>query len=63
LIDSSQKSIDMKLKSETLGLQAPSGIQVDAAFDLKPGKYVVRLVVRDSEGQMMAARNAGVDIP
>jgi hypothetical protein len=32
-------------------------------FDVAPGNYVIRLVVRDSEGQNMAARNGVVDIP
>ena len=33
------------------------------SFDVAPGSYVVRLVVRDSEGQTMAARNGVVEIP
>jgi hypothetical protein len=33
------------------------------SFDVAPGSYVIRLVVRDSEGQTMAARNRVVEIP
>jgi hypothetical protein len=36
---------------------------VKSSFDVKPGSYMVRLVVRDTEGQMMAAANGAVDIP
>jgi hypothetical protein len=36
---------------------------VKTSFDTQPGKYLLRLVVRDSEGQMMAARNGIVEIP
>jgi hypothetical protein len=32
-------------------------------LDIKPGSYLVRLVVRDSEGQTMSARNGVVEIP
>jgi hypothetical protein len=30
---------------------------------MKPGAYLVRLVVRDAEGQQLTAENAGVRIP
>jgi hypothetical protein len=39
------------------------GLTVKASFDVKAGKYLVRQVVRDSEGSQMAARNGAVDIP
>jgi len=29
----------------------------------KPGTYLVRLVVRDVQGELMSAANAAVDIP
>jgi hypothetical protein len=56
------KTIEMKLKDETLE-RLNSGITVKSNFDVKPGTYLVRLVVRDTEGQMMAATNGAVDIP
>jgi hypothetical protein len=34
-----------------------------SSFDIKPGTYLVRLVVRDAEGAQMAARNGAVSIP
>jgi len=40
-----------------------SGIENSTDFTLKPGKYLVRLVVRDSEGASMSEQSAGVDIP
>jgi uncharacterized protein (DUF2141 family) len=40
-----------------------TGLTLKSSFDLKPGKYMVRQVVRDSEGSQMAARNGAVDIP
>jgi hypothetical protein len=52
----------MRLKDETLArLSGP--ITVKTSFDVKPGSYLVRLVVRDTQSQMMAAENGAVDIP
>jgi VWFA-related protein len=59
----SEKSIQMRLKDETLEHKLGSGITVRSIFDVKPGSYVVRLVVRESEGEMMAATNGAVEIP
>jgi hypothetical protein len=36
---------------------------VQETFDIASGRYVVRVVVRDSEGSTMAARNGTVNIP
>jgi hypothetical protein len=40
-----------------------TGVTMKAGFDVKPGKYMIRQVVRDSEGAQMAARNRAVPIP
>jgi VWFA-related protein len=58
-----QKVIEMRLLDPTLQKLLNSGITVRTNFDVAPGSYVIRLVVRDSEGQTMAARNGVVEIP
>lgn len=58
-----QKNVAMHLKAETFDARLAAGINVRISFDVKPGRYLLRLVVRDSEGQMMSARNGIVDIP
>ncbi len=58
-----QKTLEMRLRDQTLEKLATSGITVRTDFSVKPGKYMIRLVVRDSEGQMLSARNGTVDIP
>jgi len=58
-----EKVVEMKLLDPTLQKLLDSGITVRTSFDVAPGNYVIRLVVRDSEGQTMAARNGVVDIP
>jgi len=57
-----QKPLTFQLKDETLAKRLDSGIRLKATFDVKVGSYAVRVVVRDSEGQMMAAENTAVDI-
>ena len=57
------KTIEMRLKEETLEKRLASPITVRSSFDLTPGSYFVRLVVRDTEGQTMAAINGAVEIP
>lgn len=61
-VTATSKTIAMKLRDETLARLA-SGITVRTSFDVKPGTYVIRLVVRDTEGQTMTAENGAVDIP
>ena len=63
LLTSIQKTVEMRLKEETFDAKLAQGLNVKTSFDVQPGKYVLRLVVRDSEGQMMSARNGIVDIP
>jgi VWFA-related protein len=58
-----QKVVELRLLDTTLEKVLNSGITVRTNFDVTPGSYVIRLVVRDSEGQTMAARNGVVEIP
>jgi len=58
-----EKILEMKLRDATLQRLDRSGITVKSSFEVKPGNYLVRLVVRDKEGELMAARNGAVVIP
>jgi VWFA-related protein len=62
-ITGSQKLVEMRLKDATLERPSASGFTIRTTFDVKPGAYLVRLVVRDAEGQQMAAQNGTVEIP
>jgi VWFA-related protein len=57
------KTLEMRLKDDTLETKLQTPITLKTSFDVKPGSYLLRLVVRDSEGQAMAAQNAVVEIP
>ena len=58
-----EKLVKMRLLDASIERLGHTGFVVKSTFDLKPGKYLVRQVVRDSEGAQMAARNGIVIIP
>ena len=58
-----EKIVEMRLLDATLDRLGRSGISIKSSFDVKPGSYLVRLVVRDAEGELMAAKNGAVVIP
>jgi VWFA-related protein len=59
-----EKIVQMRLLDTTVDRlkQAPP-IKVTSSFDVKPGSYLIRLVVRDAEGKLMATENGAVEIP
>jgi len=58
------KTVELRLKDETVQKLADGRpITIRTPFDVHPGKYVVRLVVRDAEGKLMSAENSVVEIP
>ena len=54
--------LELRLRDETLAGRLAQGISVKSAFDVTPGTYFVRLVVRDSEGQSMTAHSGSVEV-
>jgi VWFA-related protein len=58
-----EKIVEMKLLDKTVERLSRSGFTLKSSFDVKPGTYLVRMVVRDAEGSQMAARNGAVSIP
>jgi VWFA-related protein len=58
-----QRVLDMRLKDVTLERVNKTGLNVKLNFDLQPGSFLVRTVVRDSEGAQMGAANREVVIP
>jgi VWFA-related protein len=61
-VTGNQKTLEMRLLPETLA-RPTAGITIRSTFDVPPGGYLVRLVVRDAEEQHMTALNGAVDIP
>jgi hypothetical protein len=57
------KTVELKLKDETLAKLMTAGVMtLKTNFSVPPGSYMIRLVVRDSEGQLMSALNGAVAI-
>ena len=58
-----QKLLELRLRDETVArLEQKPPIVINTDFDVKPGAYLVRLVVRDAEGQQITAENAAVQV-
>jgi VWFA-related protein len=55
------KVLTLHLKDETLDKKIDTGLTIRTPFNVKPGTYLVRLVVRDTEGQMISAENSAVN--
>jgi VWFA-related protein len=62
-INGAQKVVEMRFLADTLEKRLASGISVKSSFAVHPGRYMVRMVVRDSEGQTMSAQSSLVEIP
>jgi VWFA-related protein len=58
-----EKNVEMHLLDATLQRLSRTGLTVKTSFDVKPGDYVVRLVVRDSNAAQLSAENGVVEIP
>lgn len=58
-----KKVLELHLKDETLATRLARGAVITTNFDMLSGTYLVRQVVRDSEGQQLSATNAAVVIP
>jgi VWFA-related protein len=62
-VTGTERLVSMKLRDETFQKLSRSGVTVRTSFDLKPGDYVVRLVVRDANAAALSAANGVVEIP
>jgi VWFA-related protein len=62
-VSATEKTVHMALRDPTLQQLNRSGMTVSTDFDVKPGAYVVRLVVRDSQAAILSAENGVVEIP
>jgi VWFA-related protein len=58
-----EKVIEFHLRDATLAKLTRTGITLKTEFDLKPGTYQVRQIVRDSEAGQLSGLNRTVEIP
>ena len=62
-VTATEKVLEMRLRDTTLERLSHTGVTVKTSFDVKPGAYLVRLVVRDSQAAQLSAENGVVEIP
>jgi VWFA-related protein len=62
LVTGGEKVLTMKLDDAQYQTLSAAGLIVKSSFELKPGKYLVRQLIRDSEAGEIAARNRAVEI-
>jgi VWFA-related protein len=58
-----EKVLQFRLRDATLAALMRSGITLKVEFNLKPGTYLVRQIVRDSEAGQLSGLNRTVEIP
>jgi len=58
-----EKTLEFRLLDGSLEKLSQSGITTKASFNVRPGTYLVRQVVRDAEGAQLSALNRTVEIP
>ena len=62
-VTSNQKTLQLRVRDERLEERLKAGVTTETDYDVRPGAYLVRLVVRDTEGQEIASTNGSVEIP
>jgi VWFA-related protein len=58
-----EKVVEFRLRDATLAKLTQTGITLKTEFDLKPGRYLVRQIVRDSEAGQLSGLSHTVEIP
>ena len=58
-----EKTLQFRLLDGSLEKLSQSGVTAKTSFDVKPGIYLIRQVVRDSEGAQLSGLNRTVEIP
>jgi VWFA-related protein len=58
-----EKHLEFRLRDASLAKLAQTGITLKTEFDVKPGTYLVRQIVRDSEAGQLSGLNRTVEIP
>jgi hypothetical protein len=62
-IEGVSNTITLRLVDNVAFNRENGTVPVRAEFKVAPGAYTIRLVARDSEGEMMTAQNGSVEIP
>ncbi|HMD86514.1 MAG TPA: VWA domain-containing protein [Terriglobia bacterium] len=63
VVSAQQKSVNLHLRDGSLERYMQTGISSRSLIDVKPGTYLVRAIVRDSESGQISGLNRTVEIP
>jgi VWFA-related protein len=63
VITGEQKAVQLRLRDISLERYLQTGITIRTTLDVKPGTYLVRAIVRDSESGQISGLNRTVEIP
>lgn len=63
LVAGREKRLELRLLDTSLDRLLQTGLNTRTSFDVKPGTYLVRQVVRDAEGGQISGLNRTVEIP
>jgi VWFA-related protein len=62
-VEARAKQVELRLRDATLARLQHNGITLKMEFDLKPGTYLVRQIVRESEAGQLSGLSRTVEIP
>jgi hypothetical protein len=62
-VKGTEKELKFRLRDATLARLTQSGITLKTEFDLRPGTYMVRQIVRDSQAGQLSGLSRTVEIP
>jgi hypothetical protein len=62
-VDGRQRHLELRLLDSTLARLGEIGLNLKTNFSLKPGTYLVREVVQESESDQLSALSNQVEIP
>jgi len=62
-VTATEKKLEFRLQDQSLPTLLASGIKSRVSFNVKPGRYVVRQVVRDAEGGQLTGLSRAIEIP
>jgi len=63
LVDGQMKEVALRLQDSTVERLKQKGLTFKIVFKVKPGSYIVRSVLRGSEGDQLTAKNVTTVIP
>ncbi len=63
VVSGEEKAVELRLRDVNLDRYMQSGITMKSAFDVPPGTYLVRSIVRDSDSGEISGLNRTVEIP